>query len=421
MLTGWQYRFLRLTRLLWVRAAVFSLIGVLTAMLGAVVGPYIPEGTEARIGAEAVDSILNIIAASMLTVTTFSLSTMVAAYAAATNNVTPRATRLLMADPTTQNVLAVFIGSFLFSLVGIVALTMGVYGDEGRVILFGATILVIIVIVTALLRWIGHLSRLGRVNETTKTVEQTAEIAMRARVERPYLGGRPLMDPEHMIPPTARAVASRKIGYVCHIDMAALSRLADKHKARIYVAALPGTFAHTARTMVHVDGCSLEDDDILETFTVDQERSFDQDPLFGLAVLSEIASRALSPAINDPGTAIDVLGRAVRLLGLWARGDGARKDAEPEFPSLFVPPLSIEECFDHVFTPIGRDGAGMVEVQVRIQKSLKALYEMGGPEFREVARRWAGRSLDRALNGLDLEADRKRVLAAARKVDPSLS
>lgn len=66
-----------------------------------------------KVGAEAVDNILNILASSMLAVTTFSLSIMVTAYGSATTNVTPRATRLVVEDVTTQNVLATFIGSFL--------------------------------------------------------------------------------------------------------------------------------------------------------------------------------------------------------------------------------------------------------------------------------------------------------------------
>ena len=99
----------------------------------------------------------------MLAVTTFSLSTMVSAYSAATSNVTPRATKLLMEDSTTQNVLATFVGSFLFSLVGIIALSTGAYGDGGRVVLFASRSCVIGLIVVTLLRWIDHLSRLGRV------------------------------------------------------------------------------------------------------------------------------------------------------------------------------------------------------------------------------------------------------------------
>lgn len=73
----------------------------------------IPESVSVKVGAEAVDNILNILASSMLAVTTFSLSIMVTAYGSATTNVTPRATRLVVEDVTTQNVLATFIGSFL--------------------------------------------------------------------------------------------------------------------------------------------------------------------------------------------------------------------------------------------------------------------------------------------------------------------
>ncbi len=72
----------------------------------------IPESISVKVGAEAVDNILNILASSMLAVTTFSLSIMVTAYGSATTNVTPRATRLVVEDVTTQNVLATFIGSF---------------------------------------------------------------------------------------------------------------------------------------------------------------------------------------------------------------------------------------------------------------------------------------------------------------------
>src|SRR5690606_41571550 len=70
-------------------------------------------------------SLLNIIASSMLAVTTFSLGVMTAAFSAATTNVTPRATRLLMEDDLTNNVLSTFIGAFLFSIVGIIVLKTG--------------------------------------------------------------------------------------------------------------------------------------------------------------------------------------------------------------------------------------------------------------------------------------------------------
>jgi hypothetical protein len=64
--------------------------------------PYIPARLPTRIGADAVDNILGIIASRMLAVTTFSLDIMVSAYSAATSSVTPRATKLVMEDSTTR-------------------------------------------------------------------------------------------------------------------------------------------------------------------------------------------------------------------------------------------------------------------------------------------------------------------------------
>jgi uncharacterized membrane protein len=193
MMTGrWTWLLTLLGRRLWFRATLISLLAVASALVAFLIAPYLPEGLSASIGADSVDGILNILASSMLAVTTFSLSTMVAAYSAATGSVTPRATKLMVEDSTTQNVLATFIGSFLFSLVAIVTLAMEAYGERGRIVLFVVTILVIILIVITLLRWIDYLVRLGRVGETTDRVEDAAARAMKDRRDAPYLGGRPM-------------------------------------------------------------------------------------------------------------------------------------------------------------------------------------------------------------------------------------
>src|SRR5690554_7197137 len=112
----------------------------------------------------------------MLAVTTFSLGVMTSAFGAATTNVTPRATKLLMEDRLTQNVLSTFIGAFLFSIVGIIVLKTGSYGERGRAVLFLITIVVIGLVVIQLLRWINHLISLGRVGTTIDRVEAATKI-----------------------------------------------------------------------------------------------------------------------------------------------------------------------------------------------------------------------------------------------------
>ena len=118
MISRWKWILKQTVKKLWFRATLFAIVAIITALLSILFKSMIPESVSVKVGAEAVDNILNILTSSMLAVTTFSLSIMVTAYGSATTNVTPRATRLVVEDVTTQNVLATFIGSFLFSLVG---------------------------------------------------------------------------------------------------------------------------------------------------------------------------------------------------------------------------------------------------------------------------------------------------------------
>jgi uncharacterized membrane protein len=416
MMSRWQWLLSLLTRRLWFRATLISLLAVAAALLSVLLAPYVPSGLSTKIGADSVDSILNIIASSMLAVTTFSLSTMVAAYASATSSVTPRATRLLIEDTTTQNVLSTFVGAFLYSLVAIITLSMGAYGEQGRVVLFAVTLLVVALIVITLLRWIDYLLRLGRVGETTEAVERAASEAMRHRHAEPYLGGTALSDPD-AIPSGAYPVHAAWTGYVQHIDMAALSQVADETRAEVYLVALPGTFVDKNRPLAWTTALPSEDmrAGIVDAFTLGRERSFDQDPRFGMSVLAEIASRALSPAINDPGTAIDVLGRTVRVLSIWAE---PRNEREPRFPRVHLPAVTVGELFDDIFSPIARDGAGLAEVQIRLQKALGALARHPDPRFAREAERHALLALSRAEKALAEEDDRLRVRAAASLLFP---
>ncbi len=414
----WRWILTHVTRRLWFRATLIGMLGVAAAMLAAVAENYIPWKLPWDIGAEAVDSILAIIASSMLAVTTFSLNVMTSAYGSAANNVTPRATRLLREDPVTQNVLSTFIGSFLFGIVGIVVLKTGAYGARGRVVLFIVTIGVIALIVISLLRWIDYLTHFGQVGETTKRVEEATREAIEARLKAPALGGAPLLDPANEIPKSAVAVAAEAIGYVEHIDMSALSQWCDEADAELYLTVNPGAFVYTDTTLASFKAKAGGSADEIaaamrKAFSIGETRSFDQDPRFGLAVMSEIASRALSPAMNDPGTAIDVIGRTTRLMGLWAKGCAPEAPTEePPYPRVHVPPLTARDLFEDAFMLIARDGAAMIEVQLRIQKALGALARMGDEAFRAAALHQANLARDRAEAGLTLAADKIRLREA---------
>lgn len=444
-MSRWQWLMSRLGRQLWVRTSAIGVMGILIAVLSAVIELYLPWELSGEVSREAVDSLLSILASSMLAVTTFSLSIMVSAYGSATNTATPRATRLLIEDALTQTVLANFVGSFLFGIVGLIMLKVGLYGERGRIVLFVATILVIALVVVSLMQWIDHLTRLGRLGETTNRVETVARKALEARLAQPYLGGEPLLDPDHDIPADAVPVMGQEIGYVQHIDMPALAAFCAEHQTHIYLSVLPGAFIYPDKPMLWVAPAPVLQDSgtgradpanasranvdraawsqpLQAAFSMGNERSFDQDPRFGLVVLSEIATRALSAAVNDPGTAIGVIGRLTRLLNTWAQASrkpsdaDAEKGQEPDYPHVHVPPVTAMDLFDDAFMLIARDGAGMIEVQLPLQKSLLALSRVGDATFAEAARVHSRMALDRAEAALPLEEEKRRVRALAQAV-----
>ncbi|QIB35249.1 DUF2254 domain-containing protein [Ancylobacter pratisalsi] len=422
-MSRWQWIFRQLARRLWLRATLIGALGVGAAVLATLAERFFPEPLAFDMGADAVDSILSIIASSMLAVTTFSISVMTSAFGAATSNVTPRATKLLMQDRTTQNVLSTFIGSFIFSIVGIIVLKAGAYGPQGRVVLFIVTIAVIMLVVGTLMGWIDHLTRLGRVGETTERVEAVTLSAINSRLTHPCLGGVPLRS-KIALPETSPAVRAEATGYVEHIDVAEIADCAEMLDSDIFLAVVPGAFVYPDTPLAHVvdrkasegdeddeDAFEAALDRVRRAVSIGHERSFDQDPRFGLAVLSEIAMRALSPAVNDPGTAIDVIGRCARLLILWAEGETKAEEIEVRYPRVHVPALDTADLFDDAFRLVARDGARQIEVQMRLQKALRALSQVGDTAFREAARHQSRLALERAETEMTMDADKEMLRA----------
>lgn len=355
-------------RKIWVRVVGFAGLAVAAIVSAEVLAPYVPAAWAERIGANAVGDILTILASSMLAVTTFSLSIAVSAFAAAANTATPRATALLQEDRTTQNVLATFLGAFLFSLLGLITLRTDIYDDAGEMVLFLATLGVVALVIVALIRWIVLLMSFGRMGNTLDRVEAAATASLARRLGAPCLGAEPWCAPPSWTTPLTAAGA----GYVQHVDLPMLSACAAALDMRLHLAALPGSFVYDGAVLLHVAGRAPGEDEIARlraAFTLGHERTFDQDPRFGIIVLAEIASRALSPAVNDPGTAISVIGRLVRVLSQWPQ------QAAPviEFPGVHVAPLDAADVMADAFRPIARDGAALVEVQVRLHKALVAL------------------------------------------------
>lgn len=400
----------QLSRVLWVRASFFAVAAAGAALLAHEIGPHLPDSVVHSISDETVVDLLRIIASSMLAVATFSLTALLMAYGTVTNNAGPRAAALVLEKGSAQNALSIFVGAFIFSVVGLIAVGTGFYDDAPRFVLFVLMLGVLAVVVVKLLQWIDELSRLSQINAVIEQLEKVTRSALERH--EPSLGARPREDaPDETLP-----IAADRLGYVQHVDVRRLDRLAQAHGLTLHVAAEPGSSALPTRPVLYVSappgGLTAElRQDLLNCVVVGDERTFHQDPRFGLVVLAQVASRALSPALNDPGTAIQVLGAATRLLSFWAERWEA--PPAPRYQHVTVPVLSAADGFEDVFSPIARDGAKFVEVGIALQKSLYALSLARTAGFAEAAHRHAHLALSRAERAIGFEDELRRLRETA--------
>jgi uncharacterized membrane protein len=105
------------------------------------------------------------------------------------------------------------------------------------------------------------------------------------------------------------------------IDLARLVRVAQLADAIVVVEVTVGRTILDGSVVVRVHKNPVERSEILPALTIGKERTFDQDPLLAFRLLVDIALRALSPALNDPTTATQVLDCLDSLLRIVARRD----------------------------------------------------------------------------------------------------
>lgn len=418
MFSRLQFYLNRLTERLWIRPMLMCLISVAGAFV-AKLYEYTPlAGGTPSLSYGSVRVLLTTMAGSMLVIATFAVGSMVASYASASTNATPRTFPLVVSDDDSQNALSIFMGAFIFSLIALLALENDLYTDPGRTALLALVVIVFGVVVVTFVRWVDSIARLGRLGTIIDKTERVTEKALARRRDEPRMRCAPVGEG----PAAGTPVTAGDIGYVQQISVDALQEAAEGAGVRIRVLALPGAFVGPGRDLALVigkspdaparDGEQTLADCVRAAFRVGSRRTFDDDPRFGLIVLAEIADKALSPAVNDPGTAIDIIGAMVRLFALWARRPEEGRGAV-EFDRVEVPELDAIDLLDDAFTPIARDGASMVEVAVRLQKALASIAAIGHPALREGAARHARVAVERSEEAMTHDADIRAVREAA--------
>jgi uncharacterized membrane protein len=144
----------------------------------------------------------------------------------------------------------------------------------------------------------------------------------------------------------------------------------------------------------------LPENTLMRAIRLARERSFEQDPKYPIRLLVDIAIRALSPAINDPTTAvqtIDQLEDLLRRLGQYDLDAGHASDANGVVRLVFPMP-TWEDYLALAFDEIRQYGSTSVQVMRRLRSALVGLIELlSSPDRIDVVRQY--------LEHLDLVID----------------
>lgn len=423
MLSVIRQRLLDIRSALWFRPASFCLAVIALCVALPFAGPLLPDSATAMLPGiehDTVVTLLQVLAGSMLTVTTVSLSVLMLALGLAVAHATPRAVPELMADSTTQNALGTFLAAFVFSLGGLFLLGIDALGERETALLYLLALLLVAAAVIYLMQWIHHIAGVirinkvvGRIHRQSKRVLASFFAAAQSAEDTKQTAGAP--------GPEGRTIYPLAAGYILLIDLAALDGLAQEYELTISLSVSEGSFV-SPRVPAMLVVADRELDDELTTrlasaLVVGTERSAASDPLLGFELLAEVAVRALSPGVNDPQTAlicVDYLGDLL-LEAAAVAPDDYPSDWRP-CGRIWLRQPGFDAMLERAYRPIMRDAAGSAEVMFAVVSALKSISSHGLPTYRELLCQEGRRALDFGLAHLHYDGDKETLTAAVEEL-----
>ena len=395
---------------LWVHPALGAVFAIVFSLLAKWGGSFFSASAVPNIAVDTLSDLLNILSSSMLAVTTFSLSIMVSALASGANSATPRARLLIMSDDSARIAIASFISAFIYAVIAKIALSLEYYGIQGRFILFLSTILMLMYIIFTLIRWVHTLSQLGSLGDAINKIEKKASASLAHYRHDPNFGA------THSMPHGAADFVYRNqsTAYVCDIDMASLNQWAQQYELHLHICERPGKFCEPEQALVQVF-CQTSrlseaqwqtlQKGLAKSILMSNERYYDQDPRFGLLVLSEVAQRAMSAATNDPITAMTAMHSITRVL---IDTQANETQAKQDFAQLSLAAAEEQDWIASIFAPIARDSVSNLEVNQRLLRCLGMIYRHAPEQsLRSAAQTLAADIVERSETQLSYRADQQ--------------
>ena len=373
-----RYRFrLYFRNSLWILPAVSIPAALLTVSLLTSYERAI--GSLATVSAETVRAVMTMVAASTFTLVVLVSSAVLLAVQLASAQLTPRIIALIYRNPQQKLIFALFIFTFTFSCSVLariedsaprIATYVAAYGFLANLILF-----------------ILLIDRIGKMLRPSSAVRGVALMG-RAAIRTVY----PSLLQEEFVPPASLEAITDKNpgvliseidGAVLAFDLKGLVALGQRYNCVIELVPEVGQFIASGDPLfrIHKGGGAIPHSSLRNSVAIGAERTLEQDPLFAFRILVDIASKALSPAINDPTTAvlaIDQIHHLLRDVGKRYLAEGREANRDGQIRLVYRTP-NWEDFVLLGTTEVRQYGRDSIQVQRRLRAMLKDLVETLAP------------------------------------------
>jgi uncharacterized membrane protein len=323
--------------------------------------------------------ILSAIATSIMTVVSIVFAILLMTLTLASTQFSPRILVSFVRDQGTQYTLGVFLGTFSYCMAALPAARSRPDPFVPVVTVTGAMLLALVA-VGWLIFFIHHISQAISVNHIVDRIARETELVIdelmpRQRSRLPLVH-RALPDDPNEVP-----ILNQRSGYVRFIDIDQLLYLAKSWRIRIRVDRGVGQFVPAGVPLLHVSHedriDAMRSEELLAAFDIGPTRTLQQDVEFGVIQIVDIALRAISPAVNDPSTAISCIDQLGRILIRWLgrAPPAALMFDPPHVPRVFVPWISMHGMLDTAFEQIRHYAVNDAVVSLRL---LRAMGDIAG-------------------------------------------
>ena len=325
--------------------------------------------------AENARTFLTTISSSMITFTGLVFTITIVVLQLASQQFSPRVLRTFLRDRQSQLAMGVFVATFTYAIVVLRQIRSPAPGPEFVPnISITVGFLFVLLSLAVFVAYIHHISQSIRVGKITESISAETRATIADIYDHDFVR-------ERVKPPTtdpSRVLNAPKAGVVTALDRDSLRDAATTADCVLEVVPAVGDFVPEGAPLIRIYGDPQIDDDIVHHVGIAQERTMEQDVAFGFRQLVDIAQKALSPAVNDPTTAvqaIDEMHDLLRRLVTRPFPIGQRFDSDGAL-RLMYPVMTWKGYVSLACAELRHYGATSIQVMRRMRAMLEDLREI---------------------------------------------